>query len=254
MQRRDAREIQAEKQALREEIWEALQRGGAARFPGANGRIPNFRGAEAAAARLRDTDLWRRARTLKANPDSPQLSVRANALQDGKRVYMAVPRLAGRKPFLRLDPSRLEVAPRRAASIRGASEAGTPVDLSDMEVIDLVVCGCVAVDPAGARLGKGGGYSDLEYALACEAGRIGPKTAVATTVHEIQIVAPGRIPVAPHDFRLDWIVTPERCIPCSPRPRPGRARGALLWERLEPEKIRAIPVLGRLARERGIGG
>jgi 5-formyltetrahydrofolate cyclo-ligase len=51
-----------------------------ARFPGAAGRIPNFTGAEAAAQRLRGLPEWRRARTLKANPDSAQLPVRQRAL------------------------------------------------------------------------------------------------------------------------------------------------------------------------------
>ncbi|HEX5810470.1 MAG TPA: hypothetical protein VFY38_00070 [Pseudonocardia sp.] len=40
-----------------------------------------------------------KARTLKANPDSAQLPVRLRALQDGRTVYMAVPRLAEPEPF-----------------------------------------------------------------------------------------------------------------------------------------------------------
>jgi 5-formyltetrahydrofolate cyclo-ligase len=70
-----------------------------ARFPGAAGRIPNFAGAGAAAERLRGVPEWRDARTLKANPDSAQLPVRQRALEGGKTVYMAVPRLAGPEPF-----------------------------------------------------------------------------------------------------------------------------------------------------------
>jgi 5-formyltetrahydrofolate cyclo-ligase len=164
------RALLAAKAALRERTWRALERHGASRFPGARGRIPNFAGAEAAAERLRTTSAWRWAHALEANPDAPQLPVRARALEDGKRVYMAVPRLAGRKPFRLLDPAALRVPPRRAASIGGASRAGRLVDVEELEPLDLVVCGSVAVDESGARLGKGGGFSDLEYALACEAG------------------------------------------------------------------------------------
>src|SRR5262249_6258895 len=86
------------KAALREEVWAALKRAKASRFPGAEGRIPNFIGAEAAAARLRETREWQRAHTLKCNPDSPQRPVRERALEDGKLVFMAVPRLASEKP------------------------------------------------------------------------------------------------------------------------------------------------------------
>lgn len=74
-----------------------------ARFPGARGRIPNFTGAERAADRLADTGAWQRATALKANPDLPQLPVRAAALTAGKLVVMAVPRLRTPTPFLSLD-------------------------------------------------------------------------------------------------------------------------------------------------------
>ncbi len=40
------------KQAIRERVWALLERERVARFPGATGRIPNFAGAPAAAARL----------------------------------------------------------------------------------------------------------------------------------------------------------------------------------------------------------
>src|SRR2546423_11788521 len=91
-------ELLAAKAQLRTEIWAALRAARATRFPGPEGRIPNFVGAEAAAERLRGTDVWRAAATLKANPDSPQWPVRQRALEDGKLVFMAVPRLAEEEP------------------------------------------------------------------------------------------------------------------------------------------------------------
>src|SRR5439155_18174164 len=112
-------DLLAAKAVLREEVWAAPTAARVARFPGADGRIPNFVGAEAAAQRLRETPAWRRARTLKSNPDSAQLPVRQRALEDGKTVYMAVPRLAEPDPFFLLDPAHLADTPRRAASIRG---------------------------------------------------------------------------------------------------------------------------------------
>src|SRR5207302_10299249 len=81
----------AAKAALREEVWAGLAEARVTRFPGLRGRIPNFTGAEAAARRLASTDAWLHARTLKANPDSPQWPVRQRPLEDGKTVYMAVP-------------------------------------------------------------------------------------------------------------------------------------------------------------------
>src|SRR5881392_2934803 len=71
--------VLAEKAALRQEVWSAMSAARVARFPGAAGRIPNFSGAEAAAERLRAMPLWRRAGTVKANPDLAQLPVRQRA-------------------------------------------------------------------------------------------------------------------------------------------------------------------------------
>jgi 5-formyltetrahydrofolate cyclo-ligase len=226
------------KQAVRERIWSRLEREGVARFPGARGRIPNFAGAETAAERLSGLPEWTEARVLKANPDAPQLPVRARALADGKLVYLAVPRLAGPFPFLALDPASLSQSPRRAASIRGAVAAGVGIALEDMSPIDLVVCGSVAVNRKGVRVGKGGGFSDLELALAVEAGLITDATVVATIIHPLQL-EDGELPETEHDFRVDLIVTPEETLRCPVRKRP---RG-IIRAHLDDEKIAAIPVL-----------
>ena len=89
------------KAAIRERVWRRMRERRVARFPGTEGRIPNFIGAEVAARLLTTTDAWRWATTLKCNPDAPQLPVRAAALTEGKVVFMAVPRLREPKPFLR---------------------------------------------------------------------------------------------------------------------------------------------------------
>jgi 5-formyltetrahydrofolate cyclo-ligase len=234
----------AAKARLRDEVWAGLRTAKAARFPGADGRIPNFVGAEAAAERVRDVSAWRSAHTVKANPDSPQWPVRQRALEDRKTLFMAVPRLADPKPFVLLDPDHLTGSPRQASSIKGASRSAKPVDVSEVRPVDLVVTGCVAVDESGARLGKGGGFSDLELAVAAEAGLVGQSTVVVTTVHEVQVRRAGEIPTVGHDIHVDVVVTPERVIECA-RP-PGYEPPRLRWDELTDEKIAAIPLLERL--------
>jgi 5-formyltetrahydrofolate cyclo-ligase len=238
-------EVLAAKAALRAEAWAALQAARVARFPGAAGRIPNFTGAEAAAGRLRATPPWQAAATLKANPDAPQLPVRQRALEDGKTVYMAVPRLAEPEPFFALDPAHLSEPPRRAASIAGATRSARRVALAELEPVDLVVMGSVAAGEDGARLGKGGGFADLEYALAAAAGLIGPHTVTVTTVHELQVRPAGAIPTAAHDAPVDLVITPERVIDCRPGRGP-RPVGGVRWSELTDEKIAAIPLLAAL--------
>ena len=240
-------DLLAAKAALRDEVWAALSDARVARFPGAAGRIPNFVGAEAAAERLRATPHWKSSGTVKANPDSAQLPVRQRALEDGKVVYMAVPRLAEPEPFFLLDPDHLADRPRAAASIRGASRSARRVAVADLAPVDLVVTGCVAVGEDGARLGKGGGFADLEFALASAAGLIGTGTLVLTTVHELQVRPAGAIPTTGHDVPVDLVVTPDRIIDCRDRRGP-RPAGGIRWSELTDEKIDAIPLLRRLDR------
>jgi 5-formyltetrahydrofolate cyclo-ligase len=241
-------EVLAAKAALREQVWADLDQPGIARFPKPVNRIPNFVGAEAAARLLAATDEWAAAATVKANPDSPQWPVRQRALVDGKLLYMAVPRLADDKPFFLLDPSRLVDEPRTATSIKGASRNARTVDLDELAPVDLVVSGCVAVDETGARLGKGGGFSDLELALAAEAGLVDEHTIVATTVHERQVVRAGVVPTTEHDIHVDLVVTPERVVRCE-RPRRWHLP-AVRWDDLTDDKITAIPLLARLRARR----
>jgi 5-formyltetrahydrofolate cyclo-ligase len=246
-------EVLAAKAELRDEVWSAMRAAKVARFPGAVGRIPNFTGAEGAAERLRATTEWQAARTLKANPDSAQLPVRQRALEDGKTVYMAVPRLADSEPFFALDPDHLAEPPRKAASISGASRSARRVGLAELSPVNLVVMGAVAVGEDGARLGKGGGFADLEYALATMAGLIGPDTIAVTTVHEIQLRPAGLIPLTSHDVAVDLVVTPDRVIDC--RPAHGlRPAARIYWEDLTEEKIASIPLLMALRPRSGTPG
>jgi 5-formyltetrahydrofolate cyclo-ligase len=226
------------KQEIRQRVWALLDRHRAVRPPGAEGRIPNFVGAQAAAERLAALPAWQAATVVKANPDKAQLPVRARALLDGKLLYMAVPRLADLHPFFLLDPNHLAVPPWEAATSRQAASTARKVPVAEVRPVDLVVCGSVAVNRSGARLGKGGGFSDIEVALLHEAGLVGPQTTMVTTVHGLQVVDEP-LPETDHDFRVDLIVTPDEVIGCQAPRRPLR----ILWGHLDHDKIAAIPVL-----------
>lgn len=229
----------------RARVWREMEIRGVGRFPGTAGRIPNFVGAERAALQLQALRAWREARAVKINPDAPQLPVRRMALREGKVVYMPVPRLRSLECFLELDPARLGQRALQAASIRGAERLGRPVGIEALPPIDLIVCGAVAVNARGARVGKGGGFSDLEYGLLVEAGRAGPWTPIVTTVHPVQILAQA-IEMRPHDIPVDVVVTPEGLMTLRPTfPRPC----GLYREALAPEQIAEVPVIERFLRE-----
>ncbi|HEY0696599.1 MAG TPA: 5-formyltetrahydrofolate cyclo-ligase [Micromonospora sp.] len=226
------------KQEAREFVWSRLEDAGVVLPPGPHGRIPNFVGADQAAARLAALPAWRAASTVKSNPDAAQLPVRVRALTEGKLLYMAVPKLADIRPFYLLDPANLSTPPADIATGKAAAAGAPKVTVAEMQPVDLVVCGSVAVNRAGVRVGKGAGYSDIEVALLTEAGLVGPSTVLVTTVHDLQVVD-GPLPESPHDFSVDVIVTPTQVIECGPPRRPA----GIDWDILSPQKIDAIPVL-----------
>ncbi len=203
------KDVKLAKQELRERVWKLMEEKGVSKFPPPRGRIPNFAGAELAAKKLSDLEEWKVSSTVFVSPDSPQAKVREIALEEGKTLIMATPRL--KRGFVLLDGKRLRNPKlvRFASTIRGAMKLGKFFTLEeDFSKPSLIVIGCVAVDPKnGYRLGKGGGYGDREVAiLTRKFGRI----KVATTVHEIQLV--DGVPAEKHDSKVDIIVTPERVI------------------------------------------
>ena len=214
-------------------------RRGRGAFP-PHGRIPNFAGAEAAAARLFEIEPWKSASAIKVNPDSPQRPLRAEALRRGITVFVPTPRLRG--GFKKLDPHR--IPPDRMQEAAGLSRGdrwSEEVALADMPRLDAIVCGSVAVTRDGRRCGKGEGYSDLEFAILRELGH--PPMPVATTVHDLQIVA--SVPRDPTDQPLSVIATPTRAIRIK---RPSAAPTGIDWTRLSAEDLEEMPILVDLRR------
>lgn len=231
------------KQEARERVWQRLEQSGASPR-GAVGRIPEFTGSDDAAERLTELPQWQTAETIKANPDRPQLGARRRALHGGKLVYMAVPNLASPEPFFRLSPNQLRergLSLDEVAEHKRAQELAPKTPLDKMLPVDLIVCGTVAVDRRGVRVGKGAGYSDIEVALLAQSGLLSAHTTIVTTVHELQVVDYD-LPHDRHDFTVDYIITPDDVIRCD---NPYRPTG-LVWESLTPAQIARIPVLAAI--------
>jgi 5-formyltetrahydrofolate cyclo-ligase len=159
---------------------------------------------------------------------------------------MAVPRLSKEKPFVMLDPKKLASILGWASTSRGAVALGQPVDPGEMEPIQFVVCGSVAVNRGGARVGKGGGFSDIEVALLADAGILQRDTPLVTTIHALQLLDED-LPETDHDFRVDWTATPAAILRS---PHHDRRPPTIRWEHLTREKVIAIPALSRLAARR----
>jgi 5-formyltetrahydrofolate cyclo-ligase len=238
------------RESLRQKIWREMEEKNIARFPRpVYGRIPNFVGAEQAAEKLINTDIFRRAQVVKVNPDSPQKPVREAVLRKGKILIMPTPRIS--RGFLVLDPKKISPALYSiAATIQGAFRYGAPIHPSEIPEVDLIVAGSVAVSVYGERLGKGEGYSELEYSILKEFNKVSEETPITTTVHDVQVVD-FHIPLEPWDFTVDYIFTPTRSIRCvGERKRPP----GLLWQYLDKEKIDEMPLLKEMLSRKSSRG
>ncbi len=234
-----------DKDALRSEIWHRLKDQGASpRDP--FGHIPSFFGAEEAAALLAELSIWQDARVIKSNPDTAHVPLRLRALQDGKRLYMAVPRLTEERCFVELTAQALAdkgVPLAEAAAWQGAMAHGQLVSPEEMQAIDLLLVGCVAVSRRGGRIGKGAGFADLELGILRELGLIGPQTPAVAAVHPLQIIDAAALPLQSHDWPLDWLITPAEVFETkTDYPRPS----GLDWDLIRPEQYQSIPVLSAL--------
>ncbi len=231
------------KEDVRSDVWRAMDQQGVSRFPGAEGRIPNFAGAKNAAERLANNSRWQAAEVIKVNPDSPQTHARRLALEAGKTLVMAVPRLREEHPFRLLDPKRMSKENiREAATIKGALKYGKVIDIEQVPQLDGVLTGAVAVNLKGARIGKGGGFSDLEFAILVQSGKVGDDVWIATTVHPIQILRENLLHTT-HDIPLDIIATPRAVIEVD---RAFERPSGVKWDHLQPPQIHEIPLLERM--------
>ncbi|MDT7888829.1 MAG: 5-formyltetrahydrofolate cyclo-ligase [Desulfurococcales archaeon] len=237
-------ELKAE---IRDMVWRILEERGVSRPPKPiHGRIPNFAGSELACETVSGLPEFRQARVVKINPDSPQTRARYLSLRAGKLVIMPTPRL--REGFLILDPRSIPVSKiSEASTIRGSFVWGLKASIDEIPKVDLVIVGSVAVNKMGARLGKGGGYADLEYGVLRELGLVTEDTPVITTVHDLQIIN-REIPMEKHDLPVDLIITPTRVVEVE---KAYRKPIGIYWDRIDRNKFREIPLLAEILKRKG---
>lgn len=225
------------KEEIRQYIWEKLKEKKLGRFPfPLKNRIPNFKGAEKAAAFVFQMDVYKNAKVIKVNPDSPQLSIRAQIIKDGKILLVPTPRL--KAGFIMVKPEWVPKGEeRKAASLSHIKSYGKEIKLTEIPKIDLFFAGSVALHQDGRRVGKGEGYADREYAIIRELGN--PDIPVIGTIHSEQLTA-ADVPRDPYDLTVDYIATESGLITTnSPYPKPS----GIQWELVSDEQMKEMPLL-----------
>ena len=139
------------KAAIRQRIWDYIEKNDLANFPRpVHHRIPNFKGANAAGEKVVAMEIFKKAKTVKVNPDKPQEWVRYKTLEEKKMLLVPTPRLKSGLFNRIVPPAGAETAMlERCATNEGITNYSTPVGLAHKVNIDLIVIGSVAVSPKG---------------------------------------------------------------------------------------------------------
>jgi 5-formyltetrahydrofolate cyclo-ligase len=236
------KEVLERKASIRKRVWGKLESLELVTAPRpCYGKIPAFVGLRNATQRITKIDAFRNANTVYTTPDVSTRILREEALRHGKTLVISLPGLRG---YILLPPYQLKASEiRYASSIKGALRKGTKLPILEDVKVDLIVLGSVAVNSDGARLGRGDGYYDLEYAILRETYAATEQTPIATLVHDMQIVEES-IPMLMHDVPVDIIASPTKMI------RVGSSKykkpPGIIWDMLPINFIKSALILKKL--------
>lgn len=137
--------------------------------------------------------------TLPFNSEWDTRPLLAAALDAGKVV--ALPRVNRTTRMLELH--RIEdIDGDTTAGYRGIPEPRAALARIELEAVEWILVPGVAFDAQGRRLGYGGGFYDRLLPL------LNPATPRVAGAFDVQVIA--RVPAAPHDVRIQHLVTPTR--------------------------------------------
>uniref|UniRef100_A0A3P9C321 Methenyltetrahydrofolate synthase domain-containing protein n=1 Tax=Maylandia zebra TaxID=106582 RepID=A0A3P9C321_9CICH len=217
---------------IRQKVWDYIEEKNLANFPRpVHNRIPNFKGAFAACAKVLELQAFIHTSEVKVDPDKPLEGARLAVLQARKTLLVPTPRLRTGL-FNRITPpegaSKEQL--RICSSSQGVKDFSVPVGLDAKIKIDLMVVGSVAVSEKGFRIGKGEGFADLEYGMMASMGAVNESTVVVTVVHDCQVMDIPEDLMGSHDLTVDYILTPTRVIKTDCQlPKPC----GIIWNKLK---------------------
>lgn len=250
---------------FRQKVWEHLEKNKISDYPRpVYGRIPNFKENPTAADKILELEEFKSAINIEVNPDKPQEHARAIVLEQGKELYVPIPRL--KNGFLKHISVKKDEDVKDFKEIvnrKGLEHHGEEIDVKASLKIDLIIVGSVAVSRSGHRIGKGRGYADLEFAILSEMKAVDENTVIITNVHDSQVLIsqvinfwalqyfflvqvfdslPSDIFQA-YDVPVDIIVTPTEIIRIQNRlPRPS----GIFWDLISNRKVKMISALQSL--------
>jgi len=138
-------------------------------------------------------------------PGEPSTGALLSALRDrGLRVLLPVLR-----PDFDLDWAAYDAGDWKVGRFGIHEPVGPALGRDAVLTASVVICPGVAADPAGRRLGRGGGSYDRVLA------RLGPDTARVLLLYDDEVLP--AVPVDHHDQTVDVVVTPRRTLRTGPQ-------------------------------------
>lgn len=178
-------DIRLAKQSMRERIRAERQR------RTAREREMVARGLTAVALEIPEIISARRVALYASTPSAPGTGPLRRALRAGG-VQVLLPVL--------LDDGQMDW--------RSDGDPAHPAPADGIYSADAIIVPALAVDTLGHRLGQGTGFYDRALQ------RLGPTVTVFAFVHESEVLdaAVEAVPVESHDWPVDAVVTPNRCL------------------------------------------
>jgi len=190
------------KDQVRYYIWDLMVDKKIAIFPlPPHKRIPNFKDARVAAAKIKTLPEYRTSRCIFTGPDSVLKPLRDQILRDKKILAYATPHMKEMK-MIRPESGKVDT------SIRGLIQKGERLT----QKVDIAVIGSVAVDFKGNRLGKGSGYGDQEIQYLKTNNLTSADLRIGTLVHTIQLIPDLSMFKEAHDIPVDFILTEKELL------------------------------------------
>jgi len=184
-------------------------------------RVPSFKAADVATARLIALPAWKEAGVVLVSADDVTYDARVEAIKAGKRLYVPVP---GEDRVHRLE----NVAPEHAkvaAMLKEITRFSSVMPLATARDTELIVMGAVSVDRLGNWLGQSQVFNELPLALTRAEGAFAHAHRIAL-VDDMQIFEDFAYLMEPGDAKVDLVVTKTQVLTPQPPEAPGAARVA----------------------------
>lgn len=192
---------------------------------------------------VRRLEKYREAKRIFVGPTARLQQVRINALTDGKELLVPAPGL--KEGFYLLAPYEIPFKHLAyAVGYKGLAQYGRRVAVEELcqGVVGLLITDCLAVDPGGYFVGEGKGFFDLAVAILAELRGLAPEAEAYGLGEQAQILGQ-EIERGAWDIRLNGFITPEGIALSSAGTHVDRR---ILWDELEPKRIRKITPLWKL--------